>query len=107
MKFLISVFIVIIFVSLFVVAQPYRIQTNNGILGTIISPCPLPSLCLACDERCNTNGCDSEDCAQCNQDNCNDIPIDGGLVWLLIAGIGLKMGHFVNSKRSGKQGLKG
>jgi hypothetical protein len=110
MKFLIPIFLVVIFASIIVIAQPIRITKNNGNMDLLGEPCPV-SPCLACEPVCNVEGCDIADCMACiaaaAPGGCNEgIPIDGGLVWLLLAGIGLKTGHFIQSKRSGKNSLK-
>lgn len=103
MKYLIAVFIVIIFVSLFGVAQPIRIQGNNSPTNFLDAPCGVPGICLDCIEDCS-DGCDESVCAICVELNCKEeIPVDGGLLWLIIAGFGLKIGHFVKEKRKGKQ----
>ena len=76
MKYLIAVFIVIIFVSLFGVAQPIRIQGNNSPTNFLDAPCGVPGICPDCIDFC-PDGCDESVCAICVELNCKEeIPVD-------------------------------
>jgi len=59
--------------------------------------------CPACSTACDPaqgNDCDSPTCTDCLSANCPSlIPIDGGLIWLILGGAGLGIRRIVKSKK--------
>lgn len=65
-------------------------------------PCPggIPQVCF---DNGDCSNCLSALCTQCIEENRDaSVPIDGGLSWLLLAGIGLA-GNHIRKKRKGKR----
>ena len=103
------VFFLLVIIPLLVIGQPTKMNSGlsnrnieqlNGPV-TLNTPCPTPS-CPECIDDCVTN-CNIGACLACIDANCpEDIPIDGGFIWLIIAGIALKTGQVVRRKKGRK-----
>jgi hypothetical protein len=62
--------------------------------------------CPSCSTECDPalmNDCDSPTCQSCLSANCPSlIPIDGGLIWLILGGAGLGAGRIIKNKKKSK-----
>ncbi len=80
----------------------FRVQQEDGPLGTAqtmndpIDPCADPE--SPCWEACNGN-CNNlnEACTQCLSNT--QVPLDGGLLWLLLAGAGYGVKKIVDHRK--------
>ena len=65
------------------------------------------NVCSACKDICDNTGCDSDECLNCvnasSPGGCfGVIPIDGGLIWLILGGVGVGVKSIVSRRRNDK-----
>ena len=66
-------------------------------------PCDDPdAICMACTEECMP--CSNIACEPCITQNCqgNSIPIDGGLLWLILGGVGVGAKRIIIRRKKNK-----
>jgi len=70
-------------------------------------PNPCGTGCSNCDEECNQVGCDPAVCQTCLDQpaptGCSGvIPIDGGLIWLILGGAGLGAKSLLDKRKKAR-----
>jgi len=69
-------------------------------ISTSASIDPCDNICSACNIEC-TGGCDTE-CETCVNNKCLGIPIDGGLIWLILGGAGIGAKSLLDKRKKAR-----